>query len=119
MGGAFCINQEQAIQGDARAGQGWCIKLARRCDADGPAPFGHPLEKRQDQSELTDTSMGDEDFGECADWPALAGQYGIQVRMTGCDAGRGRGDLIASPHKMLQRAWRAKGRNSRGRHGNE
>ena len=119
MGGAFGINEEQPLEGNARAGEGWRIKLAWRRNADGPAPFGHPLEQGQDQSELTDTGMGDEDLGERADRPALAGQYGIQGGMAGGNAGRCRGNLIATPHKMLQRVWGTKDRNSRRRHGNK
>lgn len=119
MGRAFGINEKQPLKRNARAREGRRIKLARRRDADGPAPLGHPLEQGQDQSELADTGMGDEDFGECADRPAFAGQHGIQGGMAGGNAGCCRGNLIATPHKMLQRVWGTKGRNSRRRHGNK
>ncbi len=119
MGGAFGINEEEPFEGNACAREGWRVKLAGGRDADGPSPFGHPLEQRQEQSEFADTGMGDEDLGDRADWPAFAGKYGIQGGMTGGDAGCGQRDLIAAPHKMLQRAWVTKGRNSRRRHGDQ
>lgn len=104
MGGAFRIDEEQTFEGHACAGKGRGVRLAWWGNADGPAFFGHPLEQGQDQTELADTCVGNEDFGECPDWPALAGQHGIQGSMAGGNAGRCRGKLIATPHKMLQRA---------------
>ena len=78
VGRAFGLDHEQSFEGYAGGGQGWCVGLAGGRDADGPAPGRSPGQYRQEQAEFAHAGMGNEQFGECADRPAAAGQGCIE-----------------------------------------